>query len=463
METSILQQKVAQQRHLLPSQQELLNRLLFQLAFNNFQNIGLVGAEGSGKSTLALAIAELFSEQANVALLTAANNEQAAEQQLLQQWFGQRQAEPKLADHLATPLDSALPLLLIVDNFSQLSTSTCQKLLLLDCLGIFLLDKPSADMALNLSINVPTLQDAGQILKDKPLDPLAVAERFAASAGNMHLLHSAVVKPEERKSQSAAFWLIPVAIVLLIVAGLVSWYLPEADKVVQLPLPKPETLQQALEEDAEPASQPVVDVVQQAEIVTPAETAAADSAALAETILTPADAESVEAVDDSKLAAEQTSALSIDDDVAVVAEPVNQSDSTIPAEPDELLTLSTADSDAQQAQPGGEAYQDPELLTLPATYKVLQLAVLSSAGAVERFRQTYPTTEIIVYQRSWQGQLQWVILAQKSFPDVASARAGRSALAEPLRTAGPFIKPVAAVQQEIKALGRLQSEPVVQE
>ena len=69
METSILQQKVAQQRHLLPSQQELLNRLLFQLAFNNFQNIGLVGAEGSGKSTLALAIAELFSEQANVALL----------------------------------------------------------------------------------------------------------------------------------------------------------------------------------------------------------------------------------------------------------------------------------------------------------------------------------------------------------------------------------------------------------
>lgn len=110
-----------------------------------------------------------------------------------------------------------------------------------------------------------------------------------------------------------------------------------------------------------------------------------------------------------------------------------------------------------------QQYQEQQLLALPAEFRVLQLAVLSSEAALARFEQAYPDAAIAIYQRSWQGQLQWVVLVQEFYPDVSSARLARASLAEPLRSAGPFIKPVAQVQQEIKALARLRAEPVLQE
>ena len=69
MDITDLQARLAQLDHLLPSQREWLDRLLFQLAFNDNQQINILGASGSGKSTLALAIAELLSGQYNIALL----------------------------------------------------------------------------------------------------------------------------------------------------------------------------------------------------------------------------------------------------------------------------------------------------------------------------------------------------------------------------------------------------------
>lgn len=454
MDITVLQQKLSQQHHLLPSQQELLSRLLFQLAFNDFQNIGLAGAEGSGKSTLALALAELFSEQANVALLTAPLSESELEAQLLQHWFGQREAEPSLAQLMAQPIANALPLLLITDNFDQLSNGARQKLLQLDCLSFFMLAQPSTEMALNLSLNAPTLQDAGHILKDKLLDPLAVAERFAASAGNMHLLHTAVVKPEEQKSHNAVMWLLPVAIVLLLLTALISWYLPTTDK---LPAPTATPL-------TELAPLPTPESVSSPELVNSAEPVVRDNSTELATASEPVAISELSERPEPMTIAALAEAAGLIDTSELVAIPavITAVEPLVEPLPDAAPAV-VSDSVKELTGAAAQLYNEQQLLNLQPEDKVLQLAVLSTEQALQRFVQAYPDTEIAVYQRSWQGQLQWVILTKDHYADLSSARQARSALAEPLRSAGPFIKPVVQVQQEIKALARLRAEPVLQE
>ena len=61
-----LHQKLATLQGLLPSQRQWLERLVFQLEFNPYQLIYLVGGPGSGKSTLTLAIADLLSDEFNL-------------------------------------------------------------------------------------------------------------------------------------------------------------------------------------------------------------------------------------------------------------------------------------------------------------------------------------------------------------------------------------------------------------
>lgn len=487
MDTTVLQQKLAEQRHLLPSQHELLNRLLFQLAFNDFQNIGLVGAEGSGKSTLALALAELFSEQANVALLNGASPEAELEAQLLQHWFGRRQSEPSLAQMMAQPASGALPLLLIVDNFNLLSSSACKKLLQLDCLGFFMLREPSADMALNLSINIPTLQDASQVLRDKQLEPLAVAERFAASRGNMHLLHSAIVKPEERRTHSAAVWLLPTAIMLLILAAGINWLLPGSNEQQQQLIANQNELPQSSIEPTEsikPAGDPEREK-------SPEREESPEGATSAELANKPELDQPLQAADnvqqnnspeqenspepetispEPEAIGSETKTISPESATAGLQQDISpeQSAATEPTSSNTSLSESadTPISDSISEQPAAATeplYQEPLLLTLPADARVLQLAVLSSETALQRFIQTYPDTRIMIYQRSWQGQLQWIILSDQHYSDVSSARLARASLPERLREAGPFIKPVVQVQQEIKALARVRAEAQMQE
>lgn len=478
MDTTGLQQKLAAQRHLLPSQHELLNRLLFQLAFNDFQQIGLVGATGSGKSTLALALAELFSEQANVALLTGPVTEQEIEQQLQQHWFGQYQAVPSLAELTAQLADDSQPLLVIVDNFSLLSTAAQQKILQLDCLGFYMLTQASADMALNLSITVLTLQDAGQVLQEQALDPLTVAERFAASGGNMHLLHSAVASAREPRGYPKAFWLIPTVVVLLLLAALVSWYLPISQDTAQ-PI--------VIVASEQPADQPVeagsnpqhtagsttakwVDPVDLAALAEHAKVAeqddnlarlgSAERADTAELSDSPQLAESLEVANTQSQP--QTAEQVEEAEPAVSAElsisANNQVNDDAAASEQTIANSTNGKTASQQANAQVFGYQEQQLLALPPEFRVLQLAVLSSDTALARFKQTYPATAIAIYQRSWQGQLQWVVLIEEGYPDISSARLARASLAEPLRSTGPFIKPVAQVQQEIKALARLRAE-----
>lgn len=491
MDTTVLQQKLAELRHLLPSQHELLNRLLFQLAFNDFQNIGLVGGEGSGKSTLALALAELFSEHANVALLNAPVTEAELESQLKQHWFGQRQAEPTLAELLATPVAGTLPLLLIVDNFSLLSNNSRQRLLQLDCLGFFMLAEPSADMALNLSINIPTLQDAGQVLKDKALDPLAIAERFAASAGNMHLLHSARVTPEERKTPGAAFWLLPAAVTLLVLAVAISWWWPTSTEDItsdttvktnevqnhsqsENSLERGNSLESA--DTSEPAKGPEskndtvrsdnTDGITGLELnINTAQDSSPESEASLESqdsSAQPQASQEPEVSPELPESTQQQASVAEAEPTGTVERPNDVTETT--AELSESADNLSLSSNPEAVIPVvGSLYQEPQLLALPEESKVLQLAVLSSETAVQRFARSYPDTNIMVYQRSWQGQLQWIILNQGHYPDIISARQARASLPEALRAAGPFIKPVGQVQQEIKALARNRAAAEVQE
>ena len=127
------------------------------------------------------------------------------------------------------------------------------------------------------------------------------------------------------------------------------------------------------------------------------------------------------------------------------------------------VTNSLDSSDIAAAPAVDFRYQEQQLLALPAESRVLQLAVLSTEVALARFVRSYPDTDIMIYQRSWQGKLQWILLADGHYSDVSSARQARTMLAEPLRAAGPFIKPVGQVQQEIKALARLRAESELQE
>ena len=87
---SNLQQKLQKIQGLLPSQRSWLERLLFQLEFNPYQLIHMVGPAGSGKTTLTLAIADLLSNEFNLALIKAEPELSAAQvrQHVLEHWFG---------------------------------------------------------------------------------------------------------------------------------------------------------------------------------------------------------------------------------------------------------------------------------------------------------------------------------------------------------------------------------------
>ncbi|MCA1928958.1 hypothetical protein, partial [Rheinheimera sp.] len=90
MSKQALQQRLTQYSGLLGSQRQLLQRLLLQLEFNQPDRLQLVGSSGSGKSTLILTLAEICSEQFNVALLQADAGLTPVDlsKVLQQQWFG---------------------------------------------------------------------------------------------------------------------------------------------------------------------------------------------------------------------------------------------------------------------------------------------------------------------------------------------------------------------------------------
>ncbi|GAB57197.1 SPOR domain-containing protein [Rheinheimera nanhaiensis] len=456
MDITLLQQKLAQQTQLLPSQREWLERLLFQLAFNEVQQIEAPGAEGSGKSTLAMATAELFSEQYNVALLDGKVAAAQAGEQLMQQWFSQPlQPHTDLAQQVATALTTS-PLLLVVDDAEQLPLTVLQQLAGLPCLLIYFSSEPLAVAPLSLTLNRLSADDAAMLLQHEALNSIELASRLAAADGNLHALllparpSSATAAADTPKSR-IPLWAIGAGGAAVVLLLLLLW--PGEDKA--------------------PKRQPVS---AKPDITRPDNITA--TTANNDTVTGRADATTsnvaagvndadvgVDNLSDSGSAAPEANALPPQTETADTAaltteaqefaipqpetEPVDEQMPNPPAEVADAAGDTQAAGQADNAVPA-YVYQEASLLQMAKSDFAVQLAVLSSDAALTRFTTAYPELAVLSYQRQWQGKMQLVLLLAP-FSSSEQAKQQMALLPAALRATGPFVKSVQAIQAEIKA------------
>lgn len=91
------------------------------------------------------------------------------------------------------------------------------------------------------------------------------------------------------------------------------------------------------------------------------------------------------------------------------------------------------------------------LMALDKRHYVLQLAGARSLASLKQFRQGLPARyRGVIYQRSLQSK-PWFVLVFGDFPTRAAARLEIKRLSSRLKSQRPWIKPVAAVQAEIRA------------
>ena len=187
---SDLQKKLKQMKGLLPSQQQWLERLVFQLEFNPYQLIHLVGGPGTGKSTLTLAIADLLSGEFNLALLKAEPELTTVRvrQHLVESWFGFCKDASRPLLQLVGERQSAQPLALVLDQAEQLPLELWAELAHLPCLVVAATLQPDPHAELNLPLPALTLEDATLLLQDQQLSTLSIADRLDIANGNMHIL-----------------------------------------------------------------------------------------------------------------------------------------------------------------------------------------------------------------------------------------------------------------------------------
>ncbi|GHG62158.1 hypothetical protein GCM10010919_07230 [Alishewanella longhuensis] len=466
-----LQQQLAVSNYLLPSQRDLLSRLLFQLAFNDFTKLAIFGAKGSGKSTLALALAELFSEcqemTVNVALLQAPMSTEQLIAQLAKQWF----AAPQLS---ATELAASLAAgaantewVLIVDDPEQLTQQQTDWLSNLAVRLFIFAGTAQEEMQLNLAIPQLTLADCEQLLQAEALDTLSLAERFAHSQGNLHKLltkERAVSKPRQTHTPDKKP-LLAAAIggLLVVLVTIALWLNHDAAPTLKqqgtasaghdsaqlnaIALPN---FVDSSEDESAPSIKPEINA---ADILpdsitllakeTPAVAADATTQAVSDAI--PASTETASA--HSSKPAELLSAAESEANAEVVL-------TTTPESNAQVALQQEPKTDTQLVLPLA-AYDHSLLLDASPKALVVQLAVLSGENALKRFRQSHPQLQVLVYQRSWQGKEQWIIVSGP-FSSNATAKQHIQQLPGSLSSSGPFIKTVGAVQQEILAWQRLK-------
>lgn len=466
-----LQQQLAANTYLLPSQREVLTRLLFQLAFNDFSHLALIGAEGSGKSTIALVLAELLSDcqemPVNVALVSLPAAGAELRQQLAQHWFATSSlnAADLLARIKAQP-DAEFVLLL--DNADLLQADDWQWLQQLPVRIFSFCQQPADRVQLNLSIPALTLTDCQQLLQAERLDAISLAERFARSQGNLHRLLQPEIrlstKPRASEKAKRGFpW--PLALLTAVFAMVAAfiWMLPTATEppLVTLPTTIPE------QQTELPATS--VDLMPEPEVVD-AEAIAVTSALPAETAaaITEPDAitpDSVALSKDELLSGEQQSSEQQEaagSALTVIEQPAATASGT-------AATKTSAATDVGAKAMSTIRTEVVEsivvtgkhpILNLAASQRLVQLAVLSEPAAVLRFASDFPTVEHLVYQRRWQGREQWVIVAGP-FDNNNLALQYIERLPARLKVSGPFSKTVRTVQQEILAWQR--SVPAVTE
>lgn len=443
MDITNLQRRLPELSHLLPSQQEWMERLLLQLAFNDNKHIYIVGADGSGKSTLAMNIAELFSEQHNIALLNSTVEESQVHAQLMQQWFN-LPADPNssLVEQVLASYQRQ-PLLVIIDDAERYSAELLQQISELPCLQFCFSADTLDNAALTLTINRITSADAQQLLSHEALNSIELAERLANANGNMHLLllpvrqsynERAVVDSTTAVANKTPLY-ITIAAVLLVILLYLFW--PKAEKPVQEIRYPVASKFDAKPEPEVPTALPTVN--------TEAELSQDEQQQLGLDVSEPMQTELAEATKTttSSIAEEKPvidAKLDVDASVKSAVAPVQAVD--VPVVDTPLVTKASSEAIY--------VYDDALLLKMPKNQLAVQLAVLSSAAALQRFKKAYPQLTTLSYQRNWQGKMQLVILLAP-FTDTASAKAQLKQLPEALRATGPFVKTLKSVQTEIEA------------
>lgn len=437
MDTSALQGGVSQLQHLLPSQREWLERLLFQLAFNDVKRIDVVAADGSGKSTLALALAELFSSQHNVALLSARIAPEQAAAELMQQWFASPlQDDISLAEQVAKAADTT-PLLLVIDDAARYPVELLQQLATLPCILCCFSDQSLADAGLTLTLNRVTAADAAQLLQHEALNSIELAERLARANNNLHLLLLPPRQVAGDDKTKASVPLLPVISALLAAVLLVLVYnfWPVAQQTAQPPVAKRPTA-----------------VAEVAVATAPVAATDSDAGGVAKQAAEQAQRSSEAPVsNNTNLDGDN---IIVDSGTELPADSGKLADSNLPTSPvvaqPDAAEIAQSSVDAEPADSDKPLYDEASLLQMEKSATAVQLAVLSSDAALQRFKNTYPDVVVLSYQRSWQGKMQLVLLLAP-FDSVAAAKAAMAQLPAVLRATGPFVKSMPAVQAEIRA------------
>lgn len=456
MDITLLQQKLAQQTQLLPSQREWLERLLFQLAFNDVQQIEAPGAEGSGKSTLALATAEVFSEQYNVALLEGKVAGAQAGEQLMQQWFSQPlKPHTDLAQQVATALTTS-PLLLIVDDAEQLPLTVLKQFAELPCLLIYFSSEPLAVAPLSLTLNRLSADDAAMLLQHEALNSIELASRLAAADGNLHALllperpSAAAVAADIAKSRIPP-WAIGAGGAVVVLLLLLLW--PAEDKAAKRqPLPAKPVITHSDNTTATTASSDTV-TGRADDRISDLAAGVSDADVGSDNLSDPGSAvPDVDALQPQTQAADMA-AVTAQAQAFSTAQPETESVADVRQNP--LADVATAAGDTQAAGRADNAvpayvYQETSLLQMAKSDFAVQLAVLSSDAALTRFTTAYPELAVLSYQRQWQGKMQLVLLLAP-FSSSEQAKQQMALLPAALRATGPFVKSVQAIQAEIKA------------
>ncbi|WP_166837054.1 hypothetical protein [Rheinheimera pleomorphica] len=442
MDTSALQAGLSQLQHLLPSQREWLERLLFQLAFNDVRRIDVVAADGSGKSTLALALAELFSSQHNVALLSARIAPEQASAELMQQWFASSlRDDVSLAEQVAKAADTT-PLLLVIDDAGRYPVELLQQLAALPCILCCFSDQSMADAGLTLTLNRVTAADAAQLLQHEALNSIELAERLARANNNLHLLLLPPRQVAGDDKTNASVPLLPVISGVLAVVLLVLAYnfWPVAQQAAQPP-------------SAEHAAA-VAEVTVATDTVAATDSDASGVAKPAGLTLAEQAPRSLDAPVSNNTNSDGDSTI-LESDTALSADSDKVADSNlltapVDTQPDAAEIAPSSPGQIEPADSDKNLYDEASLLQMDKSATAVQLAVLSSDAALKRFKKTYPDVVVLSYQRSWQGKMQLVLL-QAPFDSVAAAKAAMAQLPAALRATGPFIKSMSAVQAEIRA------------
>jgi septal ring-binding cell division protein DamX len=214
MSKQALQQRLTQYSGLLGSQRQLLQRLLLQLEFNQPDRLQLVGSSGSGKSTLILTLAEICSEQFNVALLQADAGLTPVDlsKVLQQQWFGSATMPRNLHEFVAQ-LNKAEQYLVLVDDADLLTEASWQLIQQLPVSVFVSCLKAKSDIRLAMNIPAFSEEEAAELLAPYHLAGRELRERIEDCAGDLHLLlhglnatplrkPAAVVKPKAEPTAS---------------------------------------------------------------------------------------------------------------------------------------------------------------------------------------------------------------------------------------------------------------------